>query len=384
MRGPIQTIDPGLEEAAWVCGADRLAVARKIVFPLLRQSLGSTFLLAFALSMEQFAIPAMIGIPGRVSVLSTELYNLITFRPPKQGFAAALGLLLAAMTCGALWLNYRLARLSSATVVTGKSYRPRIHHLTLGRMPAAMFCFTPALAGTVVPFLALLYAALAKYPTSNPFRTVYTLRSFTSVAASPMTRSILWNTLVVCGSATFLTAAAGLVISYQAERKRRFSAAILRTLGALSFGIPGVVIGLGFLLSYVRLPIYGTLAALILAFSARYLPYATETSTAALRQIDVSLEEAAEVAGAGEVRKLGRILLPLLRPTLQSASILLFLSFLREISAAAVLYTPGTQVLSVAIWTSFENADWGRASALSLIIVVVVTGVSSLAARRSD
>ena len=159
---------------------------------------------------------------------------------------------------------------------------------------------------------------------------------------------------------------------------------MLQSIAAMSFGFPGIVIGMGFIWSYVYLPIYGTLYALILAFAARYLAYAVETITAALRQLDVSLEEAAAMAGASIYSTMSRVLLPLLRPSLQSAALLLFVSFLREISAAALLYTPSTQVLSISIWTAFENANWGRASVLSLLVIVIVLGATALASKEKQ
>jgi iron(III) transport system permease protein len=336
-------------------------------------------LLSFVLAVEQFAIPAMIGIPAHFNMLATELYTLVMFQPPQQGAAAALGLLLAAITSVALFAHYQIARRTSAVTVTGRSFRRVVHALGWMKMPATIFCFTPVLAATAIPIAALSYAAFTKYPVSNPFEASYTFRAVTALFTSGGTVDILWNTLLACTSATALAAFLGFVIAFQVQRKNRSSARMLQSFGAMSFGFPGIVIGLGFLWSYIYLPIYGTLFALILAFSARYLPYAVETTSAALRQLDVGLEEAADMAGASALYKIRRIVLPLLRPSLQSASLLLFVTFVREISAAALLYTPDTQVLSIAIWTSFEHANWARASVLSLIVVAIVLAITAAA-----
>ena len=135
------------------------------------------------------------------------------------------------------------------------------------------------------------------------------------------------------------------------------------------------VIGLGFLWSYVYLPIYGTLWVLVFCYVARFLPYATETIGAQVVQIDRVLEEAAWTSGANRAASFGRIMLPLLRPALQSGYFLLFIAYFREIAAAALIYTSSTQVLSISIWAFFENANWGVASALSIVTSVITVAL---------
>lgn len=381
MRGPIRNLDASLEEAASMCGASNARTMLKIVIPLLRYPLGSAFLLSFVLGVEQFAIPALVGVPSHFNVLSTDLYSLVVFQPPRQGAAAALGLLLAGITSLALIAHAQIARRTSAVTVTGKSYRRVSYSLGWARIPVTIFCFLPAVGAAIVPVAALTYTALVKFPVSNPLEASYTLRAFTTLFTVPGMTEIIWNTFVVCAAATVLSVFMGFVIAYCVQRKGRTSAVFLQSLGGMAFGFPGIVMGLGFIWSYVYLPIYGTLLALTLAFSGRYLAYAVETTTAAFRQLDVSLEEAAHVAGASGFATMKRVLLPLLRPALQSGSLLLFVTFLREMSASALLFTPSTQILSISIWQSFEHANWARASVLSLLVIAIVLAVSAVVSR---
>jgi iron(III) transport system permease protein len=155
----------------------------------------------------------------------------------------------------------------------------------------------------------------------------------------------------------------------------------LDALASLPFGIPGIVIGLGFLWSYVYLPIYGTLLVLVFCYVARFLPYATETIGAQIVQLDKSLEEAAWASGANRLASFRRIILPLLRPALQSGYFLLFIAYFREIAAAALIYTASTQVLSISIWAFFENANWGVASALSIVSTVITVSLMATVMR---
>ena len=163
-------------------------------------------------------------------------------------------------------------------------------------------------------------------------------------------------------------------ISYFTLRHRPPGYRALDFIASLPFGVPGVVIGLGLLwaYAYLPLPIYGTLSILVISFITRFLSYATETVGGRMIQIDKSLEEAAWTAGATRLQGIKRILVPLAMPSLQGAYFLLFMAFFREIASAVLLYTASTSVLSTSIWSFFEQANWGLASSLSLVGMVVV------------
>ena len=134
------------------------------------------------------------------------------------------------------------------------------------------------------------------------------------------------------------------------------------------------MLGLGLLwaYAYLPLPLYGTLTLMIVAFVTRFLPYATETIGGQMVQIDKSLEEAAWVNGATRIEGVSRVLLPLVTPSLQGAYFLLFMAFFREISSAILLYSVNTSVISISIWSFFEQANWGLASALAVVATLII------------
>jgi iron(III) transport system permease protein len=123
------------------------------------------------------------------------------------------------------------------------------------------------------------------------------------------------------------------------------------------------------------------LLVLVFCYVARFLPYATETIGAQVVQLDKSLEEAAWASGANRLASFRRIVIPLLRPALQSGYFLLFIAYFREIAAAALIYTASTQVLSISIWAFFENANWGVASALSIVTTVITVALMATVMR---
>jgi iron(III) transport system permease protein len=235
---------------------------------------------------------------------------------------------------------------------------------------ASFLCLLYALLSFIIPSIALVYTSAIKYFVANPFEASYTWRNYQQILDSPGTVRAFSNTLIVAGGGAVFGLVLGTLIAYSTHRLKRRGHRALDMLASLPFGIPGIVIGLGFLWSYVYLPIYGALWVLVFCYVARFLPYATETIGAQVVQIDRVSEEAAWTSDANRVASFGRIMLPLLRPALQSGYFLLFIAYFREIAAAALIYTSSTQVLSISIWAFFENANWGVASALSIVTSV--------------
>jgi iron(III) transport system permease protein len=265
--------------------------------------------------------------------------------------------------------------------VSGRGYRLRPLSLGRWRLPATVLCLLYALLSFIIPAVALVYTSVIKYFVANPFEAAYTWRNYNQIWESPGTVRAFWNTLIVAGGGAVLGLILGTLIAYSTHRLKRRGYRALDVLASLPFGIPGIVIGLGFLWSYVYLPIYGTLWVLVFCYVARFLPYATETIGAQVVQLDKALEEAAWTSGASRVASFRRIILPLLRPALQSGYFLLFIAYFREIAAAALIYTSSTQVLSISIWAFFENANWGVASALSIITTVITVALMAAVMR---
>jgi iron(III) transport system permease protein len=379
MRGPVLGMDPSYEEAARTAGASAFTMLRRVTLPMLSYALASSTLLCLVMSLEQFGIPVLLGIPGRVTVLATQIYLLCRFPPTAYGLAAAIGLTLAALTALAILLQRRLARGGQAVATTGKAGRITPIRLGVWRWPANIFCGGYILMGLIFPTIILLYTSLIKFFTGNPLTAAYTFRNYISIWESEGTQLATLNTLLVSGGGALVGVMLGAACSYFTVRLKPTGHRILDMLVMLPFGVPGVVLGLGLLwaYAYLPLPLYGTMTLIVLAYVTRFLPYATETAGARFVQLDRSLEEAAWTAGASRQTGVWRIVLPLSLPSLQSGYFLLFMAFFREISATILIFTASTSVLSVSIWSYFEQADWGMASALSILAMILMMGIMS-------
>ncbi|MBO0766099.1 MAG: iron ABC transporter permease [Hyphomicrobiaceae bacterium] len=391
MRGPIMSMDGIYEEAARTAGAKPRAVVTRVTLPLLSYSLISSLILTFIITIEQFPVPALIGIPGQVHMLATQLYLLVRFSPTDYGLAAAIGLALSAMTGAAIWAQRRVSSAGRLTTVTGKAGRLKPVPLGRWKWAAYILCFGYILLGLVLPMAILIYMSVLKWFTANPLEGMYTLRNYTYILESSSTLNSFWNTLVVSGMGAAIGVVLGLLCAYFTLRLKPRGHRLLDFFAIVPFGVPGIVLGLGLLwaYAYLPLPLYGTLALLVIAFVTRFLPYATETIGGQMVQIDKSLEEAAWVSGATRLKAVNKVLLPLVSPSVQGAYFLLFMAFFREISAAILLYSASSAVVSISIWAFFEQANWGQASALAvvatLIIFLAMAIVTTLvpAARRS-
>lgn len=374
MRGPIIGMDATYEEAARTAGASIPSMLCRVTLPLLAFSLTSATVLCFVLAIEQFAIPAMMGIPGQVTVLATQLYLLVRFPPPNYGLAAAVGLSLSVLTGIAIWLQRRIAHGNRLVVTTGKA--GQLTTIPLGRWTwaAHALCWGYLTLALFLPVVILAYVSVLKFFAANPFQGAYTWRNYTFLFGSEAALRSLWNTLIVSGLGAAIGVLLAWLIAYFTLRQKPPGHRWLDFVASLPIGVPGIVIGLGLLwaYAYLPLPLYGTLAILIVAFVTRFLSYATESMSGRMVQIDRSLEEAAWTAGATRLQGLRRIMVPLTLPSLQGAYALLFMAFFREIASAVLLSSAQSEVLSTSIWAFFEQANWGQASALSLISMVVV------------
>ncbi len=170
VRGPLSSMDSSLEEAAYASGANPWQVARRVTLPLMLFPVLSSLLLCFVLSIEQFAIPALVGIPGHVNTLATELYLLTSFSPPNTGLAATVGLAMSAVTGLSIFAQRRVVHRRTAPTVSGRGYRLRPLNLGRWRVAATVLCLLYALLSFIIPSIALVYTSVIKYLRRQPVR----------------------------------------------------------------------------------------------------------------------------------------------------------------------------------------------------------------------
>jgi iron(III) transport system permease protein len=371
-----RALDSTLEEAAAMSGAGLLRRLTFVTFPIMTAGIGAAALFIFTLALEQFAIPGYLGAHVHFETLAYAIFQRTNAYPSDLPGAAAAGTLLLVLSSLGLLAYRRLTRQTKRFVtVTARGYRPTPTELGRLGAPLSLICGGIFLLGVALPLAAVLLRSLLVVRTMELDWASLSFNNFRSLARAEDIMLGFRNTAWLAFGAASLCAALGLLIGYLLVRRPSLTTAVLDYLVALPIGIPGTVFGVGMLWAYVRTPIYLTLSILLLAFVVRYMVYAVRTVSGGMMQIDPVLEESAAIAGGTPLRSFFFVDLPLLKPVIASAWLLVFLIVMREISASVILYGPNSVTLPILTWTYLNDGSYGIASALAIVQVVTVGAV---------
>ena len=387
VRGALRRFPAGLIEAARLAGAGRAQVFGGIVLPLLRPALAAGTALAFIASIGNFGITALIGIPAGYTVLTVMIWQrLAGLGPAGLSEAALMSLLLAALAALALALEAFSGRRGRRFLTSGATASAPPFPLGPWRWAVLALLGLYLAAVLALPLAALVSTALVPAAGVTLSASTVTVANFVSVLFVQQNTIIAFrNSLLLAAlSALILVAIALVMARVRLPRAARFAI-------DLPYALPGVCVAVAAILVYLRpLPLldvslYGTLALILIAYLARFQALALKPVEAAAARLDPGLDEAARLAGAGPLRRLATISLPLLAPAAAAAAILVALTALNEITLSILLYASGSQTLGVIVFGLNDGGAVGQAAAVSvvsLVIVLVLMGLASLAARR--
>ena len=373
-----------------MCGARFWQTLRRISLRLMLPAFFSVVLLIFIRSFESFEIPALVGLPGDIRVLTTSIYLDAQKMPAQYGSAGAFSVLLMFVVAGTLYLYFCVTREGeSFHTITGKGYRPALINLVQWRYVTAVGLLLYSLVLLVLPFLIILWASVMPFYMQPSFEAMsrFTLKNYVTAIHFPkITDSIKNSILLGLGSASVVMVLTTLAswILVRTKLRGRWLLDLLTTLPLL---FPGIVMGLAIMRFYliVPIPIYGTLWILLVAFVTRYIPYGIRYTHSGLLQLHRELEEAAYASGASWSNAMRRITLPLLTPSFLGGWIFVFLLSAKELAMSVLLVSPQTPVVSVAIYELWENGQVGELAAFGVIwttILVCVAIAYYLFARR--
>jgi len=379
-------MDSTLEEAARMAGAGRWRTFWRINFPLLLPALLASGILSFVVAMESFEIPQLLGTPANIVVFTTRIYDL-AYGGHVSNFGAAmvLALILLALTGGLIVVQWRLLRGRAYTTVSGRAFNARPLDLGSGRWIAfaAMLAFFVVFGA--LPFVVLLLNSFMELSGFISWEMFTTTHWSNALGRDEVLKSIV-DTLIVGVAAATLGVVVSVFISYIVTRTAWQGRRALDMMAWAPWAIPGLVMSLGFLWAFVWLPIYGTLWVVVLALVVRGLPVASRFFTSTMVQLSAELEESARVHGGSWLRTFLRIWLPLLRPAVVGAWILLFVIAVRVLDVVVLLAGPGARMIAadIFLWTVTGRQEAGTVLALIQTALVVVGYVAArLLARRA-
>jgi iron(III) transport system permease protein len=384
MTVAFRAMDPALEEQAMLSGATLPQIARRITLRLALPATAAALLILFVRALESFEVPALLGLPVGIEVYTSAIYDAIHAYPSKVGLASAYGVTLLVITSACVFLNLRIvSRGARYATVTGKGFRPRVMRIGRWRYVTAALFLIYVLLVVVLPFLVLLWSSLQRFysvPTLAALKTL-TFEPYRSVLAYPAIGTAIWNSILLAlGSATLIMLATSL-LCWIVVRTRLPGRWLIDNLASLPLVFPGLVLGLAIMVCYLALPIgvYGTVWIMLIAYVTRFMPYGMRYNTAALLQVHKELEESAAMSGASLGATFGRIVLPLLKPGLIAGWIYIVVVSIRELASSILLYSPGTEVVSVMIWELWQNGQYVELSALGVMMILVLLCFVALA-----
>lgn len=369
---------PGeLEDASSILGGGRWYTARRITIPLVLPALLAGALVAFLQAMTLFGSPAILALPAGFHTMTTKIWSLFQY-PPKPELAAAASLPLLVLTVFLLRAEHMILGRRGYSVVGGKYGAPRLIPLHNWRWAAFIICLLVLMLPVFLPYAALFNAAFS--PVATTFLTFgnATMHNIYFVLFELSAASLaLKNTVILGGATATIGTMIAVIIAYVTARQAVTGWRFLGFLATAPIAIPGIVLGVGLFLSYTRPPfvLYGTLWILLIAFVTIALPSAYQQLQAAFRTIHPELEDASRILGATRLRSLWEITAPLLRTGVIATWCFIFVGVMRELSAAIILFTSETKVISVLIYDLNESGDLGAIAVIGIGMLIITFAV---------
>ena len=378
----LKNIDPALEEASYTSGGGALRTALLVTLPLAMPAILAGVLLVFVLAASHFSVPLVLGTPNRIYVLTTIIFELMHFYPPDFNQAAAVSMVLLGITGLSVWAQRAVIQRRSFVTVTGRGRSADARRGGWLGIGALVFCGAYVLVFVLVPMFMLVLVSLMRFFTLTDPR--FTFAHYPLVLLRhPLTLRGIRNSLILATVGATFTLLFTSVLGYVISRGRSRLRVVLDVLAMVPVMIPATAFAVALLLAWIRVPfVYGTVWILLLAYVTIYIPFGVRATNANLAQIHQDLEAASRTSGAGWAYTFRRIVVPLMRPGLTAAWVLLFVGMLKEISASVLLYTFGTETMSVVLYELWSEGSFPVAASMAVVQTLLV-GVILVVFRRA-
>lgn len=377
MTAAFRAMDPALEESALMSGATVPQIAARVTFKLARPAALAALLVLFVRAVEAFEVPALLGLPVGVEVYTSSIYQAIQRYPSEVGLACAYGVALLLIAALCIYAQSRVAsQAGSFATVTGKGFRPRVMDIGRWRYAAAAVFIIYFTIVVALPFLVLVWCSLQRFYSAPSLAAMNNLSfdAYRAVLDHPDIGGVVWNSVLLAAATACVIMLMTSVLAWIVVRTKLPGRWALDALASLPLVFPGIVLGLAIMICYlhVGIGVYGTLWIMLIAYVTRFMPYGMRSSAASMLAIHKELEESAAMSGASWRWTFQRIVLPLLKPGLIAGWIYIVIVSLRELSGSILLYSPGSEVVSIMIWEYWQNGDYVELSALGVMLIAAL------------
>lgn len=378
--GSLRRMDPSLEDSARTTGAGLVRTTMTVTLPLVMPGILSGAIIVFVTSAGEFGVPFKLSAPYGWETLTTQIFSKAVGDDANHFLGATMAMSLGIITVFLIWIQQRYIAPRSFTTVTGKGFRPNVLDLGKWRWVAFGYNLSFILVAVVLPIVCLIIVSLHPVWTGKIVPEAMTFNNYVKTlffwrpdAIQAATNGIV-NSLILAFGGSTIAMAMALVVSYMIHRTKGFGVRLLDFLSVVPIGFPGIVLAMGVLVTYIQTPIYATLWILMLAYITRFFPYGQRNISAIMMAISEELDQSSRMAGASWFTTLWRITIPLLKPGIFAGWILLFIIFLRELSISIILFSTGTETLSVGVYylTNFENEPLTAALSMAQTVLLLI------------
>ncbi|MCO7124419.1 iron ABC transporter permease [Sporolactobacillus shoreicorticis] len=383
----LRKIPREMEQACRVSGGSKALTFCRVTLPMALPGIVSGAFLAFLASLDNFGIPAFLGIPAHINVLSTYIYQqIIGFGPDAFARASVFSVLLGVLALLAMLGQWLLQRTFKAGATTSSERKPRYILSRHSRVVLELVIWLFFIATAMIPFVAMMMTSLLPAYGLDFTMQNMSLKNYAFVLfESPDTQLAIRNSLNLAVITTVIGAVIGTAFAYLQVRKSSRWLKLCESFISLPYALPGTVMALSMIFVWMEpIPgwnpgIYGSMTILFIAYFTRFLILQVRGSATAVLQVDRSMEEAAQVSGANGWTKWQKILIPLLIPGILSGASLLFLTALTELTVSALLYSAQSKTIGVVIF-GYEQAGYTTFSTAfsSLIVLLILIGFAIL------
>ena len=381
MSAAFRNMDTSLEEAALASGSSTFQTFCHVTLPLMRPAMFSLLLINFVRGIEAFEVPALIGVPAKISVFTTKIFLAIHQFPSDFGLAGAYAVtLLAISTVGVLLYGKLTRKEERYATVTGKGYRPRVIDLGSWKYLTLGISFLIFLLAVILPVFVLLWSSFIPYygVPSRELMAKMTFANYQYIINYPLAMTAFKNSFYLSvGSATLVMLLTS-VIAWITVKTRLPGRALLDNMTFIPIAMPGIVLGVSLIWVYLTLPIpiYGTIWVLLLAYLTKFMPYGIRAASASMIQINKELEEASLTAGGTWFQTFRKVVLPLLMPGFTAGWIYISIIALRELSTSILLYSYNSTVLSIMAFDLWEGGQYTYVCALGVLMVLLLIAMA--------
>ena len=378
--GSLRRMDPSLEDSARTTGAGLLRTTMTVTLPLVMPGILSGAIIVFVTSAGEFGVPFKLSAPYGWETLTTQIFSKAVGDDANHFLGATMAMSLGIITVFLIWIQQRFIAPRSFTTVTGKGFRPNVLDLGRWRWLALGYNLSFIFVAVVLPIACLIIVSLHPVWTGSIIPDQMTLNNYVKTlfwwrpeSIQTATNGIV-NSLILAFGGASIAMVMALVVSYMIHRTKGFGSRLLDFLSVVPIGFPGIVLAMGVLVTYIQTPIYATLWILMLGYITRFFPYGQRNIASIMLAISEELDQSSRMAGASWFTTMRRITIPLLKPGIFAGWILLFIIFLRELSISIILFSTGTETLSVGVYylTNFENEPLTAALSMAQTVLLLI------------